>query len=566
MELAKAPRSYIYLTLALSLVVIAGTVINHKLKQTPLGTSVKTDLPMLDVIVKLKDVDGTELNPEGSLIADTREPAEGNDHCPALVGGDSREATRVSPDDKRPADCARQATWYVKRRPIALSVYVEDGERLLDWYGHQPQVQEWVGSRFTQGLFSGFLHSIRVRAEDLDLKGVQGEFLGTLLKDAIKAKAQLHYDIVHGHHGWVLSFVRSESPFAGRLLPVMASTLARSGYRFAGLPEPVLEMRVGLQRIFLTQYQDRVYLAQGLEALLNVLDGLTPPAGGVPDAPVSITLRADAFMDKFLPRMTGLPTSDLTAAFTLKDGAPGGLTVPGGPWQGQLRPRIFEGVIASIPFDAFAAVASSLHFSPHLSESDWRELATKGPGGKLATTPEESGFALVWDFDGKNSPTGELGVIIANQTEPAATPAYQQYLSNTEQSAECAGGAIFLAATSDRLLTRMKEACARQSTSPLDWGRGGNKQRFTTSQLLAFISPGVGLRELFLGGGAGLEGDDNQDFAPRWRQDYEKAKAAMRTEGDRLFKHLPIFAYTGRSSGGKTINLDGQLVGQGVAP
>lgn len=566
MEPSKAPRRFIYLAVSISLAVIAGTVINHKLSRTPLGTSVRADLPMLDVIVKMKDVSGEDISSDDSRIADTREAPEGNEKCPALIGGDSREATKWSLDEKRPADCPRQAIWYVKRRPIALSVYVEDGKHVLDWYDHQTQVQEWVGNRFTQGLLFGFLHSLKVKAEDLHLQGLQGEFLSQLLRDAIAARAQIHYDLVHGHHGWVLSFVRDDSSFAVKAVPLMANTLARNGYKVAKLPAPVLEMRVGLERFFLTQYQDRVYLAQSLEALLNVIDSLTLPTAGIPDAPVSVTVRGEAFMDNFLPKMMGSPTWDLTAAFALKEGKLGMLNMPSGVWDRHLHPRIFEGVLASIPSDAFAAVATSLQISPHLTQADWQKTATEGPSSQSAEKPEESGFALVWDFDAKNSPSGALGIVIANQTEPEATAAYQQYLKDGDLSAECAGGAVFLAASSERLLARMKESCARQSLSPLDWERGSSKQRFTSSQLMAFLNPGTGMREVFLAGGAGLDEDDSEDFAPRWKQDYEKAKAAMRTDGDKLFGKLPIFTYAGRSSGGKTITLDGQAVSQGVAP
>lgn len=566
MELAQTPRRFIYLALALSAAVIAVTVLNHKLTQTPLGKSAKADLPMLDVIVKLRDVDGKDIDPGSSKIADDGEAPAGDERCHALIGGDSRETTTWSISDKRPADCPNVATWYVKQRPIALSVYVEDGKRLIEWYDHHPQVQEWVASRFTQGLMYGFLHSLKIRSEDLNLQGLQGAFLAALLRDALGAEAQFHYDIVHGHQGWVMSFVRADSSYAAKAIPVMIHELARNGYRIRKLPEPVFEMRVGTQKLFMTQQDGRVYLAQGLEALLNVLDGLTPPEGGVPDAPVSVTLRSEAFLDKFMPAMTGSPRSDFTASFALEDGKLGMLNVPGGRWDKHLRSRIFEGVLASIPFDAFGAVAASLQISPNLTEEDWRKLGTDGPADKPAAGPDESGFALVWDFDGKNSPTGALGIIVANQTEPKATAAYQQYLKNGDLSAECAGGAVFLAATSERLLARMKESCARQSSSPLDWERSSGKDRYKSAQVMAFVNPGTGLRELFLGGGAGLEGDDNQDFSPRWKQDYEKAKAAMRADGDKLFTKLPIFAYAGRSVGGKTITLDGQAVSQGVAP
>jgi hypothetical protein len=545
---------------------IVGVIYYRNLAETPLALMAKADLPMLETAVKLRDLDGNDLSPENSRIGDTREAPPGDERCPALTGGDDNASTKLSDSEKRPDDCPRIATWYVKQHPIALSLYFEDGKAFLNWYDHQSQVQTWAENRFVQGLFYGFLQSLKVRAEDLNLQSLQGELLQTLLREAIAAHGQLHYDMVHGNQGWVLSFVRNDSAFAAKAIPVMAAVLAHNGYKLEKLPNPILEMSVGLQRLFLTQYQDRIYLSLSLEALLNVIDSLTPPSGGIPDEPFSLTLRAEAFVDKLLPVMTGSPRFNLTLAFPLKNGKPGTLRMPSGPWVRQLHPQFYEGVLASIPHDAFAAIAASFQIPATLTEADWRKLATEGPGQPVARTPEQSGFAIVWDFDGKNSPAGAIGIIVANQTDPKASAAYQQYLHNADLSSECGGGALFLAASSERLLARMKQACAHQSLSPLDWEHGNGKQRYTSAQLMSFINPGVGLRELFLAGGAGAEGDTDNDFAPRWKQDYEKAKAAMRNDGDKLFNALPIFAYAGRADAGKTVTMKGYAVSQGVAP
>ena len=109
----------------------------------------------------------------------------------------------------------------------------------------------------------------------------------------------------------------------------------------------------------------------------------------------------------------------------------------------------------------------------------------------------------------------------------------------------------------------MHEACDLQSLSILDWQRGRDKQRQENAQLIAFINPGVALRELFLAGGAASNADRNE-FAPQWQQDYDNAKAAMVQEGDKLFTSLPIFSYTGRiNTDAATINLEGRTVSQG---
>jgi hypothetical protein len=561
MEPLTPSKRLIVIAAAVALTATAGIVAYWQLSKAPLNDMVRADLPMLDLTVKLRDAANQDLDPAESRIGSVEEPPVGDERCPALSGGDVSSATFASADAQRPADCPRKAAWYVKKHPVAFTLYFNQGKIFLQWWDSQPQIKTLVDNRFSQGLFFGLLQSLKVKAEQLNLQGLQGEFLAHLLRDAIAANAELHYDMAHGNRGWVLSYLRSDSDFAEQALPAMAGLLASSGYRVVKLPEPILEIRVGFQQFFLTEYQHRIYLAQSLEALLNVIDSVEPLYTRAP-APLNLTVRAEAFIDNLLPVLTGSPSWDAQFGFELKDGKLGELTLPAGPWTKQLHDKLFEGVLASIPHDAFAAVAASIQLSPTLSVDDWRKFAAEGPS-PAAPNQEPGGLALVWDFDADSS-GGAVGVIVANPNQPQASQAYQQYLRNAELSAECAGGSVFLAATSQGLLTRMKEACAHQSLSPLDWQRGGDKQRLQSAQLLTFVNPGAGIRELFLAGGAGNAQDANE-FAPRWQQDYEKAKAAMRQDGDKLFGSLPIFSYAGRVAGGDAVTLQGRTVSQGVA-
>jgi hypothetical protein len=551
------------------LVVLAAAlvILNDKLTAAPLGRFVRADLPMLDVIVVLKDVHNDELDAEGTRIAEARETPEGSEHCPALLGGDDADATRIEPDDKkRPADCPRVAGWYVKVHPIAFSLYFNDGQAFLDWFDANPRVQEIVANKFFQGLFFQPARDLRVKAEDLRLPGLEGELLGRVLREAIAANAQLHYDMAHGKRGFALAFPREAGAFTARALPLMAGALARNGYRIAKLPNPVLEMRVGSQSLFLTQYGETVYLANGFEALLNVIESLTPPSVAL-DAPVSLTLRAEAFLEKILETQVGADQWDINLGFALDDKRLGALSFPTGRFAHALHPRLFGGVLSAVPHDAFAAAAGAFYLSPTQTADEWRQFATQGPAETPANAPAEAGFALVWDFDAEQDPFGQVGVVIANQTTPDAAEAFRQYLADPELGAACAGGAAFVAASSEKLLERMKEACDRRSLSVLDWQRGGVKARFESAQLAAFVNPGVGLRELFLAGGAGGKDPDASDeFEPRWKQEYEQAKAAMRKEGEKLFRGLPIFAYSGQAGNESRISLEGFAVQQGEAP
>ncbi len=552
-------KRLIVIVAAVTLTATAGILGYRHLTQARLGSMVKADLPMLNLTVVMRDLDNQDLAAAATLLgSDDPTSANPDANCPMLSGGDIGDSS-VASNVKRPAECPRSAVWYVKKHPIAFTLYFYQGQKFLNWWDKQPQVQNLLNNRFMQGLFYGLLQSLKIKAEQLQLQGIQGEFLAHLLRDAIAANAEMHYDMVHGKEGWVLSYLRRDSDFAEQALPAMAGLLAQSGYRLTKLPEPILELRVGLQNFFLTEYQQRLYLAQSLEALLNVLESL-PPEEKAPAAPFSLTIRAEAFIDKLLPVLAGSPTWQTQFNFTLQDEQLSEVRLPTGPWSKTLHGKLFSGVLAGIPQDAFAAVAGSFQLPPNLTSEDWRKFADTGPA-QAPPNAEPGGLAVIWDYD-STSPAGAIGLIVANPADPQASQSYSQYLRNADKSAACAGGSVFLAASSDNLLTRMKEACERQSLSILDWQRGRDKQRLEAAQLVAFINPGVGLRELFLAGGAGSNTDRNE-FAPQWQQDYENAKAAMVKDGDKLFTSLPIFSYAGRLNGeAATVNLEGRTVSQ----
>jgi len=157
-----------------------------------------------------------------------------------------------------------------------------------------------------------------------------------------------------------------------------------------------------------------------------------------------------------------------------------------------------------------------------------------------------------------------MSVVIANQSAPDAVQRFRNLFTDPKLTTACGGGTVFLAATSELLLTRMKEACVRQSLSVLDWERGALAEEFSSKQLLFFLNPGAGMRELFLAGGAKSNGQ--VDPANPLKKLYEKAKAGMRTDSEKVLGNLPIFAYSGNAApAAKTVELKGVNVRQGTA-
>ncbi|GAB6139862.1 hypothetical protein JCM14076_05910 [Methylosoma difficile] len=556
MEPLTTSKRLIILVSALGLTATAGILSYQHIQRMPFGQMLKPGLPMLDLTVVLHDLDNNKLTAE-SRIGSPEPPPSGDSHCPALSGGDTHSATVISPWQKRPEDCPQQAVWHVKKHPIALTVHFNDGEEVLAWWDSQAQVKALRDSRFMQGLFLGWLNSLKIKAEQLKLSGLQGEFLGKLLRDAIAADADLHYDIAHDKQGWVLSYRRG-SDFSEQALPALAGLLASNGYRLAKLPEPIVSVRIGLQSFVVTEYQRRIYLAQSLEALLNVIESINEDEDHA-DTPLSLTLRTEALVGSFLPVLTDSGTAPIELSFNLEDGQLGDLYLPEGPWQKPLHEKIFAGVLASIPHNTFAAFAGSYYLPPTMTNADWQQFADHGPQ-PTRSADEPAGLALIWDFE-HSEPGGALGIAIANPKQPENSEAYRQYLRHSEFGDSCAGGTVFLAASKAYLLNSMKAACEKQAPSPLDWQHGSEKERYLSAQLVSFINPATALRELFLGGGAG-DSQDLGNFAPHWQQDYEQAKAAMRQDGEKLFRSLPIFSYAGQAEGGDKVGLEGKTISQ----
>lgn len=541
----------------------------HKAPVTQVVRLVHKDIPILSLDLAFTDLagepvpaDNTRLLASGPPPID-KTPAQAT--CPEITGGDAPNGQSYPEKREIGDNCPKRATWYVKRHPVGLSLFFVKPETILPLFDKEGPVKTLWESRFVQGLLREPLQSSRVRAEDLGLQGLEGAFLEKLVKEAMSADGILHYDFIHGDKGFVFSFVRDKCLYAATALPVIAAKLARSGYQVPGIDEPVLEMHVGLQRFFLCLHKERAYLANGLEALLNVVDQEATLEKDAPQTPLVLSLRAEAFLDKLVPALAGKPGFHLNLGLDFSETAPGVLRFDSGKYAASLRPGLFKGVPASIPRDVFAAVVTSFHFSPELTDEQWRELATNGAKEPAAKEPTESGVAILWDLSAEEPGITGVGVAIANQTAPENVEELNRYFKNKELTAACGGGTVYLAATNKNLLLRMQETCERRSMSILDLERGQKSSLYSTAQLAMLINPGTGLRELLLAGGAAAS--ETTDFEPQWKQELEQAKARLYAEGKTVFGGLPILGYAGNADpGARAVELQGFTVKQGVSP
>ena len=455
--------------------------------------------------------------------------------------GPGRPASPVEPPE-------RDATVKLTRAPIGLSVYVLDDRALLTWATENPTAREVLSSELVRGVFQDALRTTRVRAEDLKMgQDVQGAFLLPALRDVLGADAALHYDASQGRRGWVLSFRRAGAPIASRLLPPVLGALARRTYRIEKLDLSVVEVLVGEQPLFLAETDGIVHVGTSLRGVLQVIEVGPLPAPSGARGTLAVTVRAEAWVQNLLPLVTG--SRDFQATWTVdlaRADSAGSIATSGATLFGHLRPALPPGVLASVPRDAFAAVAASLPVPRGMTPDDWNRVSHDGIPAATAPGRDPAGIAVVWDLSSKKSALTDVGVVV----QPAGGDVDAElsgYLSTGAVHATCAGGSVWLAATTDLLLTRMREACERQSPSLLDWraGRAGE-----AGQLVLLVDPAVGLAEMIAAGIGGATDSRASEASsdPEWKRRYLDAVERARASGDGTAARLPALVYEGRGN------------------
>jgi hypothetical protein len=539
----------------LAVLVVGAVVASFALRQIRIDRFVKPGTPRVHLHVVVLDAEKKEVPLAESRLAEAAPPETETTTAPAenevkpVSTGTRRAETPVEPLE-------RDATVRLTRAPIGLSLYVLDDRALLAWATENPAVREVLESELVSGVFQDALRTAHVRAEDLKIDGAQGTFLLPVLRDVLGADAALHYDASQGRRGWVLSFRRRRATLASRLLPPVLGAIARREYQVAKAGVSVVEALVGEQPLFITESDGIVYVGTSLRGVLQLLEvGPLPPPSGARGT-VAVTLRAEAWVENLLPLVTG--SHDWQATWTIdlaRAGSAGTIATTGGTILGHLRPSLPPGVLASVPRDVFAAVAASLPVPHGMTPDDWNRVAHEGlpPAASPGTDP--AGIALVWDLSTKNDNLSEVGVAVQPAGEVDAE--LSGYLRDGIAHATCAGGSVWLAATSPLLLTRMKEACERQSPSLLDW-RAGKEAK----QLVLLVDPAVGLPDMIAAGiGPATEertATNDATSDPEWKKAYLAAVDRARESGDATAKRLPALVWEGGGST-KGATLEGAL-------
>ncbi len=468
--------------------------------------------------------------------------------CPAVVGGD----LGATPPKRRryqweptPVPCPLKATWRVYRNPVAASVFLLRGSDALAWYDSHPKVVAIRNSGFWKGLIRQLADSLKLRAEELQLADWKGEFVQPLLRDALAADASLHYDLIHGPGGFVFAFDRTKAHLVDKALPILIRGLATNAYEIQGYEQPVVEIRFHGRALFATQLGDLVLVGSSLEGLLNVL-GQRPfdvPQGS---GSVVAVVRPESFADKLLSASIGATEWPLSVSFELSatKSEIAGAHVP--------RARVFDtfaaqtasGVLAAIPHDVMSAIVLSSHVPLEKPVSEW-SMST-------GSTVSASGLGLVWDVVGKET---RLDVGLAVLAPPASATSVKptDFVSGKGVATTCAGGAVWIAASSDALLGRMRESCETHSLSMRDL-KGFGEGRLEAQQVSLIFNSGVWLHEMFALGGGSVEGSVAETI------DAESGKGSGETERDaresigrmlaEIAPSLPVIGLTGRWNAG----------------
>jgi hypothetical protein len=507
----RAVRLVVVLALIAFLATCALIAAGRMLKGYSLRDALSPDVPVLELHVAFVDTlakaTGSDKAEAPAGEAKEKSASEGDarasvttpstDVCPEVVGGDlgrSEPKRRRSFFEPTPLPCPLKATWRVYRNPVVASLFFVRGIDVIDWYEANPKVTSFRESDLWKGLVRQLAETLKIRAEELQLEDWKGEFLGPLVRDALAANASLHYDLIHGSGGFLFAFDRSRAPLVDKALPIVVRGLATNAYEAKGYEQPLVEIRFYGRTFYLTQVGDRVSVSSSLEGLLNIQDQSPFALPQGEQGSLVAVVRPESFMDKLLVSTVGVSQWPISIAFELSrtvstlDGA----RVPRARAFQSLASSTDGGVLASLPHDALAAVALSAHVPLEQPVSEWSISAP--------TTGGTAGLGLVWDVSGKDK-RFDVGLAVAAPAGANVQVRPQDFVSSRGVVTTCAGGAVWLAASSDPLLVRMRESCERQSLSIRDLS-GLKAGDLEAQQVSLVFNTGVMLHELFvLGGG-----------------------------------------------------------------
>lgn len=471
---------------------------------------------------------------------------------------------------------ARTARFDLIRYPVSISMYASNGQQLLEWFGQARAPISQVKSDLIQGTLKDVLDTLKIRAEDLRIEGMQGYFVEALLRDALTAEAALHYDISRGKSGFVLTFKRQAAPLVSRLLPLVFASMAKREYIVARARFSIVEIMLGVQPLFIGEvpFGEGTYIlvSPSLPAILNLLEqevlSEPRPAAASGAVPLIARVRSEAFINSLLPLLTGHRRWPVEVLFEQRGDAlvPSQIKAGAANIFSFTAQKLSPGVVAAIPQDSLLALATSIQVPLDLEPAQWNNIALSGLDAG-APAGEEAGLAIIWDVSEHYSDDlSAFGVAMSSADKRLTEDMLKSYLNTDVVTGSCAGGHVLLASSARALLQRMRDACERQSKSLVDLKRAGMFDIRSKSSgneapnLLISFSPNPGLMAIFEAGLGTAKAEREPELEPQWKADYQRAIEAARENTRSALISLPHMLFSG-SAGKDGVSLTEVNVG-----
>lgn len=484
----------------------------------------------------------------------------------AASPGASPTDAGVAPGSPSPTPLPADLSVNLVRSAPAVTIAFPQTWDMVQWAQAQPAAHQFFTSRVFLGMMSEVFSTLRIRPEDLSLTGMKGESFEHLLREALAGNARIHYDRRAGKRGFVLSFQRDRTPLISRLLPVVVPVIARRQFAVPSLDSPIVEVLLGNQHLLVAEDRGRVFIANGLESLLRVLDqpGLE---GEEPNDALTVTLHSEAFVDDLLPLLVGSkqwPAKLVLRRKTEADAPLGAeLQIGAAKMLLHLSPKFSPGMFAAVPQGTTVALGASFAVPPGATLEDWAHLGEAGVADVGSTLPKEGGIAALWDVRVRpDAPFGDVAFVVVLPQEGKPAISLTDITGTDGFHSECGNGSVWLIASNEVLLTRMQEACERRSMSLLSAMEQGDLSReLEQSQLFVAVDSGALLEACFNYGVTHRGGTPTEDTSgetdaagavksspaqPSWKVEYERAVKRTGEEAEGVFRSIPVAMFYGR--------------------
>jgi hypothetical protein len=552
---------------------------NYFLPPTTLAAFMKKDIPTIEVvgflvdddvkIPKTKSITGLRLGPYESSS-----PLPQNwESCSVTVAGytadhrekkivlerktavDSAAKAPIDPNSEEKKGCTDFLIYQVQALPAFITMHVVDGDSVWSWLRENPDLDKFFGTEVGKGLFYEVMNTAKLSGENLKLNTVSGKFVEAIFKDSLRADASIDYSPASGKAGFVYSFERKKAPNAVRTVGALIEFLAKSRFLLVESKDSIFTLWLGQQEILIAEKAGRIWLATGISGMLNAWETVRTTKPSQVKGTLTAELRMESVLGSLVEKLAG---SSMWHAYfgwelSANSSKPAAGSLDKASAFDGFGERISPALLQAIPQDTFAVVALPI-------EIPARALDLTKPKSQESLT---NSAAVLWDLDAETSTLSVVGIAVEAKTAGGLTKVWAD-LWGTASRTSCQKDKIYLFATSEKLFTRMREACDRQSASIADWSDASIDLK--AQQIVVLVNLAVALNETFRFGAAHelgvgpqkeVEHWENQSADPESKREMEKMVQSIYMDSRTALRTLPVFGFAGAKAPDGHIKLDG---------